>query len=141
METANTQVVTIESTVNAPVEKVWNYWTAPEHITQWNSPHESWHSPHAENDLRVGGKFVARMEARDGSSGFDFGGIYDEVKANDTIRFTMSDGRRVHVQFTPEGNNTKIVESFDAESQNPVEFQKAGWQAILDNFKRYTEGN
>ena len=141
METANTTVVTIESTVNAPVEKVWNYWTAPEHITQWNTAIDTWHSPRAENELRVGGKFMARMEAKDGSMGFDFGGVYDEVKTNDTIRFTMSDGRKVHVQFTPQGNATKIVESFDAESQNPVDFQKAGWQSILDNFKKYVEAN
>ena len=141
METTNNTVVTIESTVNAPVEKVWKYWTGPEHITQWNTAIDTWHSPRAENDLRVGGKFLARMEAKDGSMGFDFGGIYDEVKTNETIAFTMSDGRKVNVQFTPSGDATKIVESFEAENQNPVEMQRFGWQSILDNFKKYVETN
>jgi uncharacterized protein YndB with AHSA1/START domain len=141
METTNNTVVTIESTVNAPVEKVWDYWTGPEHITQWNTAIDTWHSPHAENDLRVGGKFLARMEAKDGSMGFDFGGVYDEVKTNETIAFTMTDGRKVNVQFTPSGNATKIVESFEAENQNPVEMQRFGWQSILDNFKKYVETN
>ena len=141
METTNNTVVTIESTVNAPVEKVWKYWTGPEHITKWNTAIDTWHSPYAENDLRVGGKFLARMEAKDGSFGFDFGGIYDEVETNKTIAFTMSDGRKVNVQFTPNGNETRIVESFEAENQNPIEMQRGGWQSILDNFKKYTETN
>ena len=141
METTKNTVVTIESTVNAPVEKVWKYWTGPEHITQWNTAIDTWHSPYAENDLRVGGKFLARMEAKDGSFGFDFGGIYDEVETNKTIAFTMSDGRKVNVQFTPNGNETRIVESFEAENQNPIEMQRGGWQSILDNFKKYTEAN
>ena len=141
METTKNTVVTIESTVNAPVEKVWKYWTGPEHITQWNTAIDTWHSPYAENDLRVGGKFLARMEAKDGSFGFDFGGIYDEVETNKTIAFTMSDGRKVNVQFTPNGNETRIVESFEAENQNPIEMQRGGWQSILDNFKKYTENN
>ncbi len=141
METTNNTVVTIESTVNAPVEKVWKYWTGPEHITQWNTAIDTWHSPYAENDLRVGGKFLVRMEAKDGSFGFDFGGVYDEVETNKTIAFTMSDGRKVNVQFTPNGNETRIVESFEAENQNPIEMQRGGWQSILDNFKKYTETN
>lgn len=141
METANKTVVTVEATVNAPVEKVWKYWSAPEHITKWNHAIDTWHSPYAENDLRTGGKFRARMEAKDGSMGFDFEGVYDEVKANEIIRYTMSDGRRVSVHFTPDGDQTKVVESFEAEDQNSIEMQRGGWQAILDNFKKYTEAN
>jgi uncharacterized protein YndB with AHSA1/START domain len=134
--------ITIESTVEAPVEKVWQCWTKPEHITKWNAASDDWHTPHAENDVRVGGSFKSRMEAKDGSMGFDFGGIYDEVKPNETIAYTMGDGRKVHVSFSDLGNNkTKVIETFDAERTNPVELQRAGWQSILDNFKRYTEKN
>ncbi len=141
METANKTSVTIEATVNAPVEKVWNFWTSPEHITKWNSASEDWHTPSAENDLRTGGKFSSRMEARDGSFGFDFGGVYDEVKTHEVIAYTLGDDRKVKITFSPEGNGTKVVETFEAESQNPVDFQTSGWQAILDNFKKYTENN
>ena len=138
---ATTQKVTIEATVNAPVEKVWNYWSAPEHITKSNQASPDWHSPRAENDLRTGGKFTTRMEAKDGSFGFDFGGVYDDVQTHKLIAYTMGDGRKVETTFTPQGNSTKIVSTFDAETQNPVDMQKAGWQAILDSFKSYTEGN
>jgi uncharacterized protein YndB with AHSA1/START domain len=131
--------ITVEATVNAPVEKVWNFWTSPEHIIKWNSPSEDWHTPKAENDLRVGGSFKSRMEAKDGSFGFDFGGVYDEVKTNELITYTLGDGRKVEIQFTANGDNTTVTESFDTESENPVEMQRAGWQAILDNFKKYTE--
>jgi uncharacterized protein YndB with AHSA1/START domain len=131
--------ITVEATVNAPVEKVWNFWTSPEHIIKWNSPSEDWHTPKAENDLRVGGSFTSRMEAKDGSFGFDFGGVYDEVKTNELITYTLGDGRKVEIQFTANGDNTTVTESFDTESENPVEMQRAGWQAILENFKKYTE--
>jgi uncharacterized protein YndB with AHSA1/START domain len=141
METANATKVTIESIINAPAEKVWKYWTSPEHITRWNSPSPDWHSPRAENDVRVGGKFMSRMEARDGSAGFDFGGVYDEVNENARLAYTMGDGRKVTVDFTQNGNETKVVETFDAETMHPVDFQRAGWQAILDNFKNYVENN
>jgi len=131
--------ITVEATVNAPAEKVWNFWTSPEHIIKWNSPSEDWHTPKAENDLRVGGSFTSRMEAKDGSFGFDFGGVYDEVKTNELIAYTLGDGRKVEIQFTANGDSTTVTESFDTESENPVEMQRAGWQAILDNFKTYTE--
>lgn len=131
--------ITVEATVNAPVEKVWNFWTSPEHIIKWNSPSEDWHTPKAENDLRVVGSFTSRMEAKDGSFGFDFGGVYDEVKTNDLITYTIGDGRKVEIQFTANGDSTTVTESFDTESENPVEMQRAGWQAILENFKKYTE--
>lgn len=131
--------ITVAATINAPVEKVWEYWTEPEHIKKWNSASDDWHTPRAENDLRVGGKFSSRMEARDGSMGFDFGGVYDEVIINAAIGYTMGDGRTVQVRFDSGENGTTVTETFDAETTNPVEMQQAGWQSILDNFKRYTE--
>ena len=141
MKTANRTQVTVETTVKAPVEKVWQYWTAPEHITKWNHASDDWHSPSAENDLRVGGKFTARMEAKDGSIGFDFAGIYDEVKPQTRIAYTMGDGRRATVDFISNGNETKVSETFDAEDTHSIELQKGGWQAILDNFKKHVESN
>jgi uncharacterized protein YndB with AHSA1/START domain len=139
METANKTTITVEATVNAPVDKVWNYWSAPEHITKWNNASDDWHSPRAENDLRTGGKFFTRMEAKDGSFGFDFGGVYDEVKTHELIDYTMGDGRKVSVKFSGKGNETKVVETFEAEETHSIEMQHGGWQAILDNFKKYTE--
>jgi len=141
METAEKTVITIETTVNAPVEKVWEYWSKPEHITRWCNASDDWHTPRAENDLRAGGNFLSRMEAKDGSMGFDFDGVYDAVDTNKYIEYTMGDGRKVKVHFNEMGNTTKVVESFEAESTNPVEMQRGGWQAILDNFKKYTEAN
>lgn len=139
MELGNKTNITVENTITAPVETVWNLWTTPEHITRWNNASEDWHSPFAENDLRAGGKFLSRMEARDGSFGFDFTGVYDDVKTNELIAYTMEDGRKVHITFTGDGNETKVTETFEAEGENPVEMQRAGWQAILDNFKKYAE--
>jgi len=139
MEAMEKTIITVEATVDTPVEKVWNFWTKPEHITQWNYASEEWHSPHAENDLREGGSFVCRMEAKDGSMGFDFGGVYDVVRKHEYIEYTLGDGRKVDITFSGEGKTTKIVERFEAESQHPIEMQKYGWQAILDNFKKYVE--
>ena len=133
--------ITIEATVKAPVEKVWKFWTAPEHITEWNNASEDWHTPRAENDLRPGGKFLSRMEAKDGSFGFDFWGIYDEVVPNKVIAYTLGDGRKVRTVFSSAGNETTIVSEFEPENTNPIEMQRGGWQAILDNFKKYTESN
>ncbi len=133
--------ITIDATVNAPVEKVWKFWTGIGHIKKWNSASDDWHSPYAENDLKAGGKFLSRMEAKDGSFGFDFGGIYDDVKTHELIAYTLGDGRKVKVTFSSEGNVTKIVENFEAESVNSVEMQRMGWQSILNNFKKYTESN
>lgn len=132
-------IITVDAIIKAPVEKVWEYWNAPEHITQWCAASPDWHAPSAKNDLRTGGSFSTRMEAKDGSFGFDFGGVYDLVQDNAHIAYTMGDGRKVVVDFTGVEGGTKVVESFDAETENPVEMQKAGWQAILDNFKTYTE--
>lgn len=141
MKTNDKAIITIETTVDAPVEKAWTYWVTPDHITKWNSASDDWHTPWAKADFREGGRFTSRMEAKDGSMGFDFGGVYDEVRTNELIEYTIGDGRKVHISFEPDGNSTKIVETFEAESQNPVEMQRAGWQNILDNFKNYTETN
>ncbi|GFZ30323.1 activator of HSP90 ATPase [Clostridium zeae] len=135
----NNKTINIMTTVNAPVEKVWKCWTEPEHIKKWNSASEDWHTTVAENDLRVGGKFLSRMEAKDGSFGFDFGGIYDEVKLHEVLAYTLGDERKVQITFIDQGDKTEINEAFEAEDTNPIEMQKNGWQSILDNFKRYTE--
>jgi uncharacterized protein YndB with AHSA1/START domain len=132
-------MITVQATVNAPIETVWKSWTMPEHITQWNAASEDWHTPWAKNDLRTGGEFSSRMEAKDGSMGFDFGGIYDLVEPFKKIYYTIGDGRKVNVDFEAMGNQTKVTEKFEPESTNPEELQRQGWQAIMDNFKRYTE--
>ena len=134
-----TTTITIETTVKATVEKVWELWTGPEHVTQWNSASPDWHSPQATNDLRTGGSFSYRMEAKDGSFGFDFEGVYDVVKPLERIEFTMGDGRKVKISFSGKDGETHITEAFDAEEINSLELQRSGWQAILDNFKRYAE--
>jgi uncharacterized protein YndB with AHSA1/START domain len=139
METQNKTAITVETTVNAPTEKVWESFTKPEHITKWNFAADSWQCPSAQNDLRKGGNFTYRMEAKDGSFGFDFGGTYDDVQENERISYTLGDNRKADIQFIPQVNQTRVIETFEAENQNPVEMQRGGWQAILDNFKKYTE--
>jgi uncharacterized protein YndB with AHSA1/START domain len=141
MTTKENTAITVEATVNAPVKKVWEFWGGPQHITKWCNASDDWHAPHAENDLRTGGKFSTRMEAKDGSFGFDFGGIYDTVKPHELIEYTMGDNRKVKIRFSKDGNATKVTETFDAESENPIEMQRSGWQAILNNFKTYAENN
>ena len=141
METANFTAITVQTTVNAPIEKVWKFWTEPVHIIKWNNASDDWHTPRAENDLRVGGKFSARMEAKDGSFGFDFGGDYTNVIEHKIIEYILGDGRKVKIEFSSEGNTTTVVETFDAENTHSAEMQRSGWQAILDNFKKYTETN
>lgn len=132
-------VITVEAEVNAPVEKVWKCWSGPEHIVNWCHASDDWHAPFAENDLRTGGNFKTDMAAKDGSFSFDFGGIYTEVKEYKIINYTMGDGRKAEVIFGDNGGKTKITESFEAENMNSLEMQRFGWQAILDNFKKYTE--
>jgi uncharacterized protein YndB with AHSA1/START domain len=129
--------ITVEALINAPIAKVWEFWTAPEHITQWNQASDDWHCPKAMNDLRPGGKFSFTMAARDGSMEFDFAGVYNEVKTHEKIAYTLGDERKVEAVFSKDGSSTQIVETFEAESINSHEMQKAGWQAILDNFKKY----
>ena len=141
MASTNLPSITIETTVNAPIEKVWECWNAPKHITKWAFASDEWCCPSAENDLQAGGKFTSRMEAKDGSMGFDFWGVYDEVKTNEFIAYTMGDGRKAAITFIDQGSTTKVIETFDPENQNPIEMQKGGWQAILDNFKKHTEAS
>lgn len=133
--------VTVTATVNADSKKVWDYYNQPEHITKWNFADPSWHCPSATNDMRVGGKYVSRMEAKDGSFGFDFEATYDEVVEGKKFTYTMPGGRQVTVVFNENNGSTGIDVTFDAETENPIEMQRDGWQAILDNFKKYTEAN
>lgn len=133
--------ITVETEIDAPVEKVWEFWTAPKHITQWNFASDDWECPSAENDVRVGGKFKARMSSKDGNEGFDFEGTYTNVKENKLIEYEISDGRKVEVKFIPTSSGTKVSETFDIEHENPEELQRGGWQSILNNFKKYVEEN
>ncbi len=133
--------ITVEATINAPIEKVWHAWINPTDIMAWNNASPDWHTPKAENDLRVGGKFLSTMAAKDGSFSFDFWGIYDEITTNKSIASTLGDGRTLHVTFTDKGNQTVVSETFEAETENSVELQQGGWQAILNNFKKHVENN
>jgi uncharacterized protein YndB with AHSA1/START domain len=134
------QEVTIEVVVDAPMEKVWQAWTGPEHIVKWNQASDDWHTTSAENDLKVGGQFSSRMESKDGSMGFDFWGTYTELVKFQRIAYTMGDERKAVIEFSESMGQTKVVETFEAETQNPIEMQRNGRQAILDSFKRYVEG-
>lgn len=133
------QKITITATVSAPIEKVWKYWTEPEHITKWAFASDDWEAPSAENDLQVEGRFVTRMQAKVGSDGFDFSGEYTEVLEHEKISYLLDDGRKVVTVFESLGDETKIISTFEMESENPEEMQRAGWQAILDNFKKHAE--
>lgn len=133
--------VTVQATILADTGKVWEFWTKPEHITKWNFASDDWQCPRAENDLRIGGKYLARMEAKDGSFGFDFEAVYDEVIDQKKLTYTMSDGRQATTDFENLDRKTKVTTTFDAEGVHDQEMQRAGWQAILDNFKKYTEAN
>lgn len=134
-----TQQITVTALINAPIKKVWNCWTAPEHIINWNFASDDWCAPSAENDLRIGGKFKSRMEAKDGSFGFDFEGIYTDIKQHEQIAYMLGDDRKVKIEFVLKDNQVEVVETFDPENENPIEMQQAGWQAILNNFKKYVE--
>ncbi len=135
------ETITVETIVHAPIGKVWSFWTEPKYIIQWNNASDDWHTPKSENDVYIGGKFLSRMEAKDGSSGFDFAGEYTTVDKNTLIEYRLNDGRKVKVSFVSKENETKITETFEAENMHSLEMQKSGWQAILDNFKKYVEGN
>jgi uncharacterized protein YndB with AHSA1/START domain len=131
--------IAVNATINAPVQKVWRFWTEPKHIVKWNNASDDWHTPRAENDLRVDGKFLSRMEARDKSVGFDFTGTYTRVEPHKLIEYVMDDGRKVNIKFDEMDSKTEVTETFDAEQTNSIEMQQTGWQAILDNFKKYVE--
>ncbi len=137
MET--TPRITVQTTVAAPAARVWDFYTGPEHIVHWNAASADWHTPRAENDVRVGGRFVHHMAARDGSVGFDFEGTYTQVVLQQLLAYTMPDGRRVETTFEEDGGVTKVTTVFDTDGQHPEELQQQGWQAILDNFKAYAE--
>jgi uncharacterized protein YndB with AHSA1/START domain len=132
-------MITVQAHVNVPVEKVWEFWTKPEHIMKWNFASDDWECPSAENDLQEGGRFTSRMSAKDGSAAFDFEGTYTSVKELASISYTMDDGRKATISFESRDGGTLITESFDPESENSEDMQKAGWQAILNNFKKYAE--
>jgi uncharacterized protein YndB with AHSA1/START domain len=129
--------INIETRIQAPIELVWTCWTSPEHIVNWNHASDDWHTTKAENDLRVGGKFLSRMEAKDGSFGFDFEGVYDRVEQYAHIAYHLEDARTVEVDFIADGDMTLVREIADPETENPLEMQVAGWQAILNNFAAY----
>jgi uncharacterized protein YndB with AHSA1/START domain len=133
--------ITVEAKINAQIEKIWNYYTQPEHITKWNFASDDWHCPSAEIDLRVGGKLNARMEAKDGSNGFNFEAIYTEIIPHKKIAYKMLDDRNAEINFNVIGNQTEVTIIFEAENVYPVDLQKAGWQAILNNFKKYVGKN
>jgi uncharacterized protein YndB with AHSA1/START domain len=133
--------ITITATINADIKKAWDYYTLPEHITKWNFADPSWQCPFASNDMRVNGKYLARMEAKDGSFGFDFEAIYEAVINGEMFTYTMPNGRQITVVFKKNDNQTEVIITFDPETENPIEMQKNGWQAILNNFKKYTETN
>lgn len=131
--------ITIEATIHAPVERVWEAWNGPEHIVRWAFASDDWEAPHAENDLQVGGRFKTTMAAVDGSASFDFTGAYTVVNRHARIEYDIDDGRHVAIEFCQVPGGVRVVQTFGAESENPLELQRAGWQAILDNFKQYVE--
>jgi uncharacterized protein YndB with AHSA1/START domain len=137
MSTQNT--LTVSAEVHASLEKTWERWTTPEHITQWNFASDDWQCPNAINELKPGGKMSWRMEAKDGSMGFDFSGKYEKIELHQHISLLLDDGRSVKVDFTEKNGMTLVTETFETENQNPTEMQRAGWQAILDNFKKHAE--
>jgi uncharacterized protein YndB with AHSA1/START domain len=144
-ESGGLSPITVEAVVHAPMEKVWEFWTKPEHITHWAFASDDWEAPHAENDIRTGGRFSTTMAARDGSSTFDFTGVYTDVREHERIEYDMDKApneaanRHVKTIFTPEKDGVRITQTFDPENKNPQEVQRTGWQAILDNFKKYVE--
>jgi uncharacterized protein YndB with AHSA1/START domain len=137
----NSTKITIHTKVSADIQKTWDYYTDPKHIIRWNFASDDWQCPIASNDMRIGGKYSARMEAKDGSFGFDFEAIYNEITEGQGFVYTMPDDRQVNVYFQSQGNLTEIRIIFDAEKENAVDLQKNGWQAILNNFKNYVESH
>lgn len=135
----NSSLVTVSTFVNLPIEIVWKLWVKPNHIKKWNNASPDWYTPFAKNDLKVGGKFLYRMEARDGSFGFDFEGIYEKIQTERQIHYVLLDGRKVIIDFEKEGSGVRVTETFEPEKEISTELQRDGWQAILDNFKRYAE--
>ena len=133
-------MITVKNTVNASIEKVWEYWTKAEHVKNWNFAAADWHCPNATNNLQVGGEFHYTMAAKDNSFSFDYWGTYQKIEINKQLDFVLGDGRKVVVSFESTNHGTILTEEFEPEQQNPPERQQAGWQMILDNFKAYVEG-
>jgi uncharacterized protein YndB with AHSA1/START domain len=131
--------ITIATTIRAPMKAVWDAWNTPADIQRWNAATDDWHTTRTTVDLREGGMFLSRMEAKDGSEGFDFQGTYTRIVPHAIIEYRMSDGREVRNEFGERGGVVTVTVTFDAETENPAEMQRAGWQAILDNFRRYVE--
>jgi uncharacterized protein YndB with AHSA1/START domain len=141
MNTTERTKITVSTVVNVPAAKVWKLWTEPVHVTKWNHASDDWHTTIAENDLQEGGRFMSRMEAKDGSMGFDFGGTNNIIRENEYLSYTIDDGRNVEIIFDQKGASTHIAETFEAENTNPIEMQRMGWQAIMDSFKRYAKSH
>lgn len=137
----DTEIITVKVTIQKAVQKVWKYWTTPSDIEKWNAASDDWHTTNAKNNLQLNGLFSYRMEAKDGSFGFDCDGVYTNVITNELIEYTMADGRKASVVFINNDNTTEVVETFEAENENSIELQRTGWQAILDNFKKHVEQN
>jgi uncharacterized protein YndB with AHSA1/START domain len=133
--------ITVQAIINAPIDKVWHYWTTPSHIMQWCHASEDWHVPFASNELLIDSRFKTTMAARDGSMSFDFEGTYTNIEPHNLIEYIIDDNRAVKIEFIDNGNSTHVVETFEAEDVNPLEMQQGGWQAILDNFKKHVEKN
>lgn len=131
--------ITIETLIHAPINLVWDTWNSPNHVVHWNHASDDWHSPKADNNFVVGGKFVYRMEAKDNSFGFDFSGTYEEIVDKKRVVTRLDDNRLVKTEFHVENDSVRIVETFEAEDQNSIELQREGWSAILNNYKLYTE--
>ncbi len=138
---AQPATITVLTVVKTPIEKVWEFWTKPKDIVHWAYASDDWEAPAAENDLRVGGKFTTTMAAKDKSASFDFTGVYTIIKEQELIEYDIDDGRHVKVEFTELPEGVKITETFEPENENPEKMQRSGWQAILDNFKKYAEAN
>src|SRR4030042_3682805 len=139
--TTEKAIITVRAIIDAPVKKVWEFWTDPTHIIHWNNASDDWHTPRAENDLRVGGRFLSRMEAKGGIIGFDFTGVYSKIQLHKQIEYTLDDDRKVQVTFISNGNKATVAETFEAEQTNTIELQRTGWQSILNNFKQYVEAS
>lgn len=131
--------ITVKTTINAPLEKVWESWNEPAHISKWAFASDDWMAEGKENDLRPGGKFRTIMSAKDKSASFEFKGIYTNINGQELIEYDMDDGRHVKVRFEETPNGVEVTETFDPENENPIEMQREGWQSILGNFKKYVE--
>ena len=138
--TRTVEQITVETNINAPIAKVWDAYVTPADIMLWNAASDDWHTTKSTVDLREGGRFSSRMEAKDGSFGFDFEGTYTKVMPQSLIVYEM-DNRAATVEFLPDSESVTVRVTFDAESENPADMQRQGWQAILDNFKRHVEAS